>query len=149
MTMPDAPIMVPIERSNSPAIISSETGTARMPSSAATCRYAAVPLAVSQPEPPATIAKKIQTATAPATAPSSGLATSLRSMLCRSSRSSAIGCPAGVGAAGAWGADAPPLMLHSPPKSPDALRAEGDDAGRGVLGHQAGPGQDGLAAARG
>src|SRR5438093_9841319 len=31
----------------------------------------------------------------------------------------------------------------------DALLAEGDDAGRGVLGHQAGPGQDRLAAARG
>ena len=38
MTMPVRPIMEPIERSNSPPIISKATATARIPSSALTCR---------------------------------------------------------------------------------------------------------------
>ena len=36
--MPDAPIIEPIDRSNSPPIISRQTAIARMPSSADTCR---------------------------------------------------------------------------------------------------------------
>ena len=35
--MPDAPIIEPIERSNSPPIMSRQTAIERMPSSAATC----------------------------------------------------------------------------------------------------------------
>src|SRR5207247_515931 len=72
MVMPLAAIIDPTERSNSPAIMSSETAAARMPSSEAISRYVAAPAFVKKPDPPATSEKNTQTATAPKAAPSSG-----------------------------------------------------------------------------
>ena len=67
-----APMMEPTERSNSPAIMSRATATARMPSWAATSRMVAVPLAETKPRFQARMAKTTQTMMAPNAAPISG-----------------------------------------------------------------------------
>ena len=72
MRMPAKPIIEPTERSNSPAIINSDTAAAKMPSWAETSRKLTMPLALKSPLLPATIAKNTTTSTAPAAAPSSG-----------------------------------------------------------------------------
>ena len=72
MMTPAKPIIEPIERSNSPAIISSATAAARMPSWAETSRKLTMPLALNRPLLPATMAKKMKTSTVPAAAPNSG-----------------------------------------------------------------------------
>ena len=56
--MPAKPIIEPIERSNSPAIISSATAAARMPSWAETSRKFTMPLALNRPLSPAVMPKK-------------------------------------------------------------------------------------------
>ncbi len=90
MTMPAAPIIEPIDRSNSPPIISSAAATARMPSCAETSSQLTTPRKLRKPESPATTAKKIKTKTAPATAPSSGRLRSLRQGLTARRRSSRV-----------------------------------------------------------
>ena len=75
MVMPAQPMIEPIERSNSPAIMSSATATARIPSGAAALRTAAVPSRLRNGGP-ATSANPTQTSTAAAAAPSSGRARS-------------------------------------------------------------------------
>ena len=69
-----APIIEPIDRSNSPPIISIAAATAMMPSWAETSRKLMMPGAENRPLLPATAAKK--TRMVPATAPSSGRAIS-------------------------------------------------------------------------
>ena len=71
MLIPAAPMMDPTDRSNSPAIMSSATATASIPSGAAALSTAAVPSAPRKAGPAAT-AKSSQTSTAPIAAPSSG-----------------------------------------------------------------------------
>src|SRR5918996_4022599 len=78
MITPAAPIMEPIERSNSPPIINIEAATAMMPSWAETSRKLMTPSGENRPLPPATMPKKMNTRMAPATAPSSGRAINLR-----------------------------------------------------------------------
>ena len=57
-TIEAAPTVEPIDRSNSPAIISMPTGIATMPSSAARLSQPAVPLIETKPAPWVTMAKK-------------------------------------------------------------------------------------------
>ena len=66
MITPAAPIIEPIERSNSPPIISIEAATAMMPSCAETSRKLMMPGAENRPEPPATMPKKMKTRMVPA-----------------------------------------------------------------------------------
>ncbi len=58
MTMPAKPIIEPIDRSNSPAIISSATAAAMMPSCADTSRKLTMPFALNSPLEPAVNAKQ-------------------------------------------------------------------------------------------
>ena len=71
MITPAAPIIEPIDRSNSP-IISIAAATAMMPSWAETSRKLMMPGAENRLPLPATAAKKRNTRMVPATAPSSG-----------------------------------------------------------------------------
>ena len=67
---PELPIMTPADRSNSPPIIRSATGTATIPYWAAwSVHWLAIPRSVSQPEPRAVQANRKKTATAPTSAP--------------------------------------------------------------------------------
>ena len=74
MTIAVTPDMTPVDRSNSPPIISSPTGTAMIPKNAACCVHAASPVCLSQRwlELASVIANRMQTAIAPISAPSSG-----------------------------------------------------------------------------
>ena len=90
MITPAAPIIEPIERSNSPPIISIEAATAMMPSWAETSRKLMMPGAENRPLPPATTPKKMKTRMVPATAPSSGRAISLRISGVSATRSSTV-----------------------------------------------------------
>src|SRR5476649_178150 len=63
--IPAKPIMEPIERSNSPAIISRQAPTARMPRYADTCDQFMMPSRLNMPEPPAVIPNTTKTSTAP------------------------------------------------------------------------------------
>ena len=88
MITPAAPIIEPIDRSNSPPIISIAAATAMMPSWAETSRKLMMPGAENRPLLPATAAKKRNTRMVPATAPSSGRAISRLSSGVAATRSS-------------------------------------------------------------
>ena len=90
MITPAAPIIEPIDRSNSPPIISIEAATAMIPSWADTSRKLMMPGAENRPLPPATMAKKMKTRMVPATAPSSGRAMSFLTSGVAATRSSAV-----------------------------------------------------------
>jgi len=70
VTIPNAPVDAPEERSNSPPIISIDTATAMIPRVAETSRMLEAPATV--PNGMATAQKKIQIAMAPMMAPISG-----------------------------------------------------------------------------
>ena len=74
MTIAVAPPMTPVDRSNSPPIISRPTGTARMPKNAACWVQAASPVWFSHRwlGLESVMANRTHTATAPISAPSSG-----------------------------------------------------------------------------
>ena len=91
IAIPEKPRIEPIDRSNSPAIISSATATARIPRGAARLRIEAVVAIPMKLLSAAMIAKKTQTTTSPAIAPSSGRPRSLESAPTRRTRSSAAG----------------------------------------------------------
>src|SRR5262245_15029949 len=96
---PELPIMTPAERSNSPPIIRSATGTATMPSYAAVfSQLAQILRSVAQLTSRAVIAKRTQTATAPTNAPLSGRLRSRAKTPTRARRSSEGGAEAGAGA---------------------------------------------------
>ena len=78
IAIPEKPRIEPIDRSNSPAIISRATATARIPRGAARLRIEAVVAIPTKLLSAAMIAKKTQTTTNPAIAPSSGRPRSLR-----------------------------------------------------------------------
>src|SRR5258708_38376247 len=90
INIPVAPTVEPTDRSNSPPIISSATGTARIAYSAETLNQLDVANKLTKLLLPATMAKKIHTAIEPATAPVSGRTRSRRSGLARSVRSLVI-----------------------------------------------------------
>ena len=71
--IPAKPIMEPIERSNSPAIIRRQAPIAINPSWAETVLQFKIPSGANIPVPPAVRPKKTKTRTAPEMAPSSGL----------------------------------------------------------------------------
>ena len=83
---PVVPVITPADRSNSPPIISSATTTAMMPSVEATSVQLATPPSVRKL--PAVAAKNSPTASAPISAPSSGLRSSFVTRLTSDSRSS-------------------------------------------------------------
>src|SRR5215472_3450574 len=70
--MPAKPIIEPIERSNSPPIMSKPAPTAMMPRKAATVAQLTMPSALNMPESPATTRKTAKTSTAPEMEPNSG-----------------------------------------------------------------------------
>ena len=86
--MPAKPIIEPIDRSNSPAIISSAAATAMMPRKAATVAQLTTPSALNMPELPAALPKIRKTSSAPASAPNSGRANTLRNAPTSRTRSS-------------------------------------------------------------
>ena len=76
---PELPIITPAERSNSPPIISSATGTATIPYCAAwSVHWLAMPRSVSQSTPARRPGEQKNTATAPTSAPMSGRSASAR-----------------------------------------------------------------------
>jgi hypothetical protein len=70
--MPAKPIMEPMERSNSPAIIKRHAPTARMPRYAETCDQFMTPSRLNMPELPAPMANTANTSTVPEMAANSG-----------------------------------------------------------------------------
>jgi hypothetical protein len=102
MTMAVTPPITPVDRSNSPPIISSPTGTARMPKNAACCVQAARPVWLSQRwlGLESVMANRTQTATAPISAPASGRRRNRVTPLVRASRSSAAGLGGAPGVVG-------------------------------------------------
>src|SRR3954471_14721203 len=70
--MPAKPIIEPMDRSNSPPIISSAAPTAMMPRNAATVAQLTTPSALNMPESPATSPNNTNTSTAPEIEPNSG-----------------------------------------------------------------------------
>src|SRR3954471_11613576 len=70
--MPAKPIIEPMDRSNSPPIISSAAPTAMMPRNAATVAQLTIPSALNMPESPATNPNSTNTSTAPEIEPNSG-----------------------------------------------------------------------------
>ena len=121
---PDVPVITPADRSNSPPIISSATTTAMMPSVDATSVQLATPPSVRKL--PAVATKNSPTASAPISAPSSGLRSSFVARLTSASRSSTTLTVAGVVAG-----------LTPPGASAQTGRRELLDLGRVLLGHQA------------
>src|SRR3954466_6327611 len=77
-SMPPKPIIEPIDRSNSPATISSAAPTAITPRNAATVPQLTMPSAENMPEPPAAKANTMKTSTVPDSAPDSGRPSSRR-----------------------------------------------------------------------
>ena len=71
--MPAKPNIYPIDKSNSPPIISIAAAIAIIPKFAETSKKLRVPYALNIPVSPATIPKNMNTKIAPPTAPNSGL----------------------------------------------------------------------------
>ncbi|MNI85546.1 hypothetical protein D3C73_1425500 [compost metagenome] len=71
--MPAKPIIEPMDKSNSPPIISKAAPVARMPMKAATVAQLTMPSALNIPDPPATRPNTRKTATVPDTDAASGL----------------------------------------------------------------------------
>src|SRR5919106_6081230 len=150
MMTPAAPIIEPIERSNSPPIISMQAATAMIPSCAETSRKLITPSAVNMPLPRATKAKKMNTRMVPATAPSSGRAMALRIQGVRCRRSSTVGAVvAGTSSSPRIGErnrprdGAPPGAGRAPSRGgrlADALLAQLDHLGGVVRRDEAGAG---------
>ena len=91
---PEEPIMTPAERSNSPPIMSSATGTATIPYCADwSIHWLQMAKSDSQPTLRAVQANRKKTATAPQKAPMSGRATRRATML--TPRESLVGGPGG------------------------------------------------------
>src|SRR5471030_3022798 len=97
--MPAKPIIEPIDRSNSPATISSAAPTAMTPRNPATVPQFTMPSALNMPEPWAPNANSRKTSTAPDSAPDSGRPSRRRHRLTLRRRSSG----AAVGEADAAG----------------------------------------------
>ena len=89
ITMPENPRSEPIDRSNSPPIISSDTAMASIPSGAARLRIAAVVVQLTKLLSDATMAKNAQTTTVATMAPNSGRISSRVNGLTFLTRSSA------------------------------------------------------------
>ena len=96
ITIPENPMIEPTDRSNSPAIMSSATATARMPSGAALLRMEAVVAQLMKLCRLATIAKRTHTITTPASAPTSGRDNTFDSVLFSRTRSSAGAAAGGI-----------------------------------------------------
>src|SRR5437016_5742487 len=99
--MPAKPIIEPIDRSNSPPIISSAAPTEMMPRNAATVAQLTMPSALNMPESPAVSRNTTNTSTAPEIEPNSGRDRKRRSAPISRTRSSV-----GNAALGAFGAGA-------------------------------------------
>src|ERR1700749_2741344 len=99
--MPAKPIIEPIDRSNSPATISSAAPTAITPRKPATLPQFTIPSALNMPEPWAPNANSRKTSTAPDNAPDSGRPSRRRHRppLRRRSSGAAAGEAEGAGAA--------------------------------------------------
>ena len=96
------PVITPADRSNSPPIISSPTGTATIPKNAACCVQAARPVCLSHRwfVLESVIANRMNTAIAPINAPSSGRLSRRVTRLIGTSRSSGAAGAGGTGLAG-------------------------------------------------
>ena len=122
------PVITPADRSNSPPIISSPTGTATIPKNAACCVQAARPVCLSHRwlALESVIANRMNTAIAPISAPSSGRRRMRVSQLIGTSRSSEAAGAGGIGPAGCEVALIPQgsVMVGSTQSSPAAIAAE-------------------------
>ena len=114
-TIAVTPDITPVERSNSPPIISSPTGTAMIPKNAACCVHAASPVWLSHRwlELLSVIANRIQTAIAAISAPSSGRRIARVMRLIGTSRSSPAAGSDGGGAGAGVGCEVALMVSRS------------------------------------
>src|ERR1700749_4215268 len=137
--MPPKPITEPMDRSNSPATISSAAPTAITPRNAATVPQLTMPSAENMPEPPAAKANTRKTSTVPDSAPDSGRPRRRRhspTLRTRSSRAAA-----GEGATSGAAVVAGGVVISGCLRS-TVLAGVLLDLADVVLGHEARAGQD-------
>src|SRR4051812_31108992 len=137
--MPAKPIIEPIERSNSPATISSAAPIAITPRKPATVPQLMMPSALNMPEPEAPTANSRKTSTAPASAPDSGRLRNRRQKPIARRRSSAAGAAALAAGVETWALIA---GLASCDDGSAVLAGVLLDLADVVLGHEARAGQD-------